>query len=195
MGYKKRFSVIVIISICLAISAFFGIAYAAFTQNLSISNGSATIPYNKWEIKLQNLSAPLLEGSAELISSPSISANGQILNGFSFTFWEPGDSITYTLNVTNSGTFDAYLQRIMIGEKTCTVVNTGSSNSVSSSLCNDIDVSLTYSDGTALSLNDSLAAGESKTLKLKITYSSNATEPQSDIKVVISNSYLVYAQA
>ena len=69
MENKKNFGAIGLVVICLAISALFGIAYAAFTKTLSVS-GSATVSSSSWNIGWKSMSQ--VSGGVTINDIPTI---------------------------------------------------------------------------------------------------------------------------
>lgn len=181
-----------VIVICLTITTFFGIAYAAFTKNISIS-GTGTVSKQSWKITFKDLvTPPTLTGDAEQVSAPTIKQSGTELSDYRVYFYKNNDSITYTFKVANDGDFDAKLTSINIPTPTCTKTLAGV-NSDATNTCSNLSYTLKYSDDTNLQLNDTLNAGTYRTLKLKLEYTS-ATEPTADVEISNLGISLTYTQ-
>lgn len=196
MGYKKSFGVMGIIVLCVTISAIFGIVYAAFTQNLTI-NGKATVKKSSWSIKFSNLGTVQKTGSAAQVTAPTINTNDTKISEYSVSLTKPGDSITYTFDVVNDGDYDAKLSTITIPTPTCTKTTNGT-DADATNVCSNLTYSLTYDDGTALAVNDTLNAGATKSMKLTLTYNSNASAaqlPTADVSISNLGITLTYTQA
>lgn len=124
------------------------IGYASFSQILTI-NGEATVEKSTWKIGFENLSSAILVGTAEEVTHPSISSGGTDIGSYNVNFTTPGDSVSYTFDVVNSGTFDAKLSSITIPVPVCT----GSGDNAAAdaaNVCNHLVYALTYSDGTVI---------------------------------------------
>ena len=103
----------------LALVAMIGIVYAAYSQTLNI-NGDATVKANSWNIHFANLSDVELKGEAKEITKPTIKNNSTTIGDYSVLLSKPGDSIGYTFDIVNDGTFNAILDVIKIPTPTCT---------------------------------------------------------------------------
>ena len=181
-----------IIFLCITIFAFFGIAYAAFTKNISIS-GTGTVNKTSWKIVFKDLETPpVLTGDAEQVSTPTIKQNGTELSDYRVYFYKNNDSITYTFKVANDGNFDAKLTSINIPTPTCTKTLAGV-NSDATTTCSNLTYTLKYDDGTNLQLNDTLDAGTYRTLKLKLEYTSTS-QPTADVEISNLGISLTYTQ-
>ena len=196
MGYKKSFGVMGIIVLCIAISAVFGITYAAFTQSLTIS-GTATVKKSSWSIKFANLSTVSTTGSAAQVTAPTINTNDTKISNYSVSLTKPGDTVSYTFDVTNAGDYNAVLDTITIPTPTCTKTTNGVDTDATN-VCSNLTYTLTYSDGTALAKNDALNAGATKSMKLTLTYKSTATAaqlPTADVSISNLGITLTYKQS
>lgn len=125
------------------------VGYAALAQTLNI-NGTADITSN-WNIAFSTISSGTAVGTASNNSAPVISGTTA---SFDVNFISPGDSMTYQIVVSNSGTLDAVLDDIIVtdsGSDAIVYTVTG------------------VSDGTLL------AAGSTNTVTVKVEYSSGVT--------------------
>ena len=86
-----------VVAIAIALVAL-SVGYAALSQTLNI-NGTTTVKQTDWSVKFQNLASPVLKGAAVSDTTD--------LTATTFTFTasltKPGDSVTYTWEVTNDG--------------------------------------------------------------------------------------------
>ena len=104
----------VIIASLIAVVLVMAVGYAAFAQTLTI-NGSANIS-SKWEIRLEEGGANYVADS-QMGTEPTATVNvdkGGLTAHFEAEFTSPGDSVTYTIPVVNTGTIDAALQSLTI---------------------------------------------------------------------------------
>ena len=172
------------------------IGYASFSQILTI-NGEATVEKSTWKIGFENLSSAILVGTAEEVTHPSISSGGTDIGSYNVNFTTPGDSVSYTFDVVNSGTFDAKLSSITIPVPVCT----GSGDNAAAdaaNVCNHLVYTLTYSDGTAINENDTLNNQTSRSLKLTLIYKDDITAselPNNDVSISNLSISMYYSQS
>ncbi len=144
-----------ILIIALLVSVvFMSVGYALLSTELRV-NGGATIEDPSWDVKISNIVSTATTGTGEDLG---VTTNNTLAT-FNAKLMEPGDSVTYTVSVTNSGNINAKLNNIQITPE-------------------DYDVGkfIVYSvDG--LNANDALAAGSVKTFTVTATYN-DATEEQ-----------------
>ena len=128
-------------------------------------NGSATMDTAHWKIRFKNLSNPTIAGQAAVLQAPQLSDT--VIETYSVKLTRPGDSVTYTFDVTNeSADMDAIIGTFTKQTPTC-------SGSVSDTniVCPNVSYELRYTSNNELvKENDTLNAGETKNLKLTISY-------------------------
>lgn len=184
---NQRFMILVAL-LAVALVGAIGVAVAAFTQDLKI-NGTAVVKGTSWDIHFENLKNAQINSSlntAKENTAPQIDNTTTVIQNYDVTLKNDGDSITYTFDVKNDGDIDAKITAI--------VMNTGASltcNSMGGSAadqaarnaktCANLNYTLTYADGTAVQVNDKLAAGASKTMKLKLEYKLQPNQTDSDL--------------
>ena len=172
------------------------IGYASFSQILTI-NGEATVEKSTWKIGFENLSSAILVGTAEEVTHPFISSGGTDIGSYNVNFTTPGDSVSYTFDVVNSGTFDAKLSSITIPVPVCT----GSGDNAAAdaaNVCNHLVYTLTYSDGTVINENDTLNKQTSRSLKLTLIYKDDITAselPNNDVSISNLSISMYYSQS
>lgn len=194
----KSFKVAVIIVVVLSIIAI-GISGATFTKILTITD-IPTKKISNWKVKFTDLSNPTLVGSATVITTPSINTNDTTISTYNVKFTNPGDSVTYTFNVVNTGTYDAELTSVTIPDKP-TCIGTSDTDTVAKA-CKHVTYILEYTnakdDGSKTLINgDILKAGESVSMILKLSYEVyNTVEnlPSCDIKLSDLGISLIYSQ-
>lgn len=193
---KNKDVKIAMIALLIVSSIAITIGYASFSQILSI-DGEATVEKSTWKISFANLSSAVLSGTAVENTHPSISSDGTELSSYNVNFTTPGDSVTYTFDVVNTGTFNASLSSIVIPTPVCT----GSGDKATtdaSNVCNHLVYSLTYSDGSAINNGDSLNKETSRTLKLTLTYKDDITAgelPSNDVAISNLGITMYYSQS
>ncbi len=186
--------------LCLMVSIVaISFAYASLTHTLDIQladndNGSGA----KWEIIFDNISDPKVSGNAKAEGSPYVKSATTIAN-FETTFYTPGDSISYTFDVENKGTFNAMVSSIQITNPTCI----GSDNDCRNVL-KYVRYALTYEDGKEIipgdilySEKDSILGANNKKLKMSLQYSENISQselPKNDVLLTNIEAVILYEQ-
>ena len=190
------------------------VAFAAMSRTLQI-NGTATIATAKWDIHFENLVGPGVDGAeakgtgaATVEKAPSISdsANGEstVIGDYKVTLTKPGDSVTYNFKVTNEGTINAKIGTFTKTAPVCnpaTDVKDGDATATEEDaalVCGNLTYTLTYKDtGAAVAADDTLAAGETKDLVLKLIYNDEATTlptANTDVEITGLDITMVYVQ-
>lgn len=173
MEKDRGFRVLAIIAICIAVVGL-TVGYAALQQTLVIST-TATAKAGTFVVKFENLSTtPVLTGKAAVKTTASLTTAQVTID---VNLFEPGDSATYTFDVTNSGTIDAKLDTINTTDVVAPVL-----------------YSLTYTGGAAPAQNDVLAAGATVHLTLKVTYDPDVTAPVTTDTAASIVTTLLYVQ-
>lgn len=155
MEKDRNFRILAIVAICIAIIGL-SVGYAALQTTLTV-NTTATAKAATWNVKFTNLGTPTLTGKAAVTNAATLTDTTVTID---VSVINPGDSATYTFDVTNAGTIDAKLSSITY---------TG----VTEAAAKHMIYTLTYADGSAIAANDTLTAGATKNLKLTVTYDSN----------------------
>lgn len=171
------------------------VAYATLTQQLKI-NGTATVKAGTWDVHFENLQGSVT-GSAVLDTSTSklgIQTGSTTISGKLGTLSKPGDSITYTFDIVNKGNIPAILSSApTISIPSCSATG---NDAGATTVCGNLTYTLTYSDGSTIAKNDTLAATSGKkTAKLVVTYKSTATSVvNTDVEVSNIAATLNYSQ-
>ena len=168
------------------------VGFASMSSNLDVKGQAEVVPAS-WKIKFTDLSNPTINGSAAVVTAPQIESDTHIGN-YDVTLSMPGDSVTYTFKIVNSGTIDAELSDYNFAIPTIT--GTGeSAESDAAIVSNNLVYTLTYVDGTAVQKNDTLLKNESKTLKLTVAYDASATDlPINRVNISGMDIAFTYAQ-
>lgn len=172
------------------------IVFAGFTQQLDIQ-GKATVKKSSWSIKFADLKPVIITGTATEVTAPTINNSDTNISEYDVTLTTPGDSITYNFDVVNEGTFNAAISSITIPTPTCEG-NGENAITDASNVCSNLTYTLTYADGSAISVGDSLLAGATKSLKLTLKYSIDTTAeqlPTDDVSISNLGISIIYAQA
>lgn len=179
----KDFLMIILITCLTSLS----IAYATISTTLNITGG-LTVKAHDWNIHFENLEQENISGSnsAEIVSAAAIETDTTRISGLAVKFKKPGDSVSYTFDVTNAGGIDAQISTISMGTPTC---------GLHTDLCNDIVYTLKYANGSSIGVDDELNAGETKKLRLTISYKLSSTIIlNEDVNIGGLDAMLVYSQ-
>lgn len=202
MEKNKSYIIVGILALLVSVAAV-SIAYAALNSTLEI-NGEATVLASSWKIKYANLAAAVVTGDAVEVTAPTINTNDTKVGDFSATLKSPGDSIKYTFDVVNDGTFDAEISSFTMPTPVCTGKSTDATKKAAdeTNVCNNIEYTLTYSDGTAVAVGDTLANKDAATghtrgliLTLRLKDTMTAAElPSDDVEISNLTITTIYAQ-
>lgn len=171
------------------------VGFAALNTKLVIS-GSAEVEASTWDVGFANLSNAIIVGSStDVYEDVKPTFSRTKIEKFVVSLSSPGNSISYKFDATNAGSIDAKIGSISIPTPTCTGNGTNATSDASK-VCSYIAYTLTYTgSGTAVSKNDTLAAGETKSMTLKIEYLNTATDlPTDDVKISNLSIPITYVQ-
>ena len=153
---KKNNRILLLLIVVLTIT----IGFALLSTTLSI-NGTAGINSNTWNIHWDDTSVHETSGSVTA-KTPAAVTDAEKLNiGFEVEFELPGDYYEFTVDIKNAGTIDAKISEIVADKLTD---------------AQDVYANYTvYYNGTSTApkADDKLAAGETKTLKVRIEFDTN----------------------
>ena len=116
---NRNLNIISVTILVVAVIAGISMAYAAFTQTLTI-NGSATAKQSSWNIKFANLKPVATTGTAAETTTPKLADTS--IGNFNVSVKTPGDSVTYTFDIVNSGSFNAKISTITVGKPVCAIM-------------------------------------------------------------------------
>lgn len=150
----------IILVFLIAIICMLAVGYAAFSTQL-ITTGTASIS-SKWDIQITNIDVTNVEGSATKAIEPVISGTTAT---FKTNLVSPGDSMTYTVTVTNKGNVDA---------KVSSIEMTDSNNPA-----------ITFQT-QRINKNDLLQANQSQTFDVIVSYNSKVTSQPDIINSTLS---------
>lgn len=156
------------------------VAYAALSATLNVS-GTVTKQGGIWDVHFIQLTNPpnnpTITGGA-VFSNVNIAATSFTFNA---SLEKPLDSIVYTFGVTNAGSINAKLDTITLtGEATAAAYN--------------ITYKLTDSNGNDLAKDSTLNVGETKNLKLTVSYN-NVSSISAEPVTLNLGATLIYVQA
>jgi hypothetical protein len=192
MIMKKRRSANILVLSALILGAIgITVAFAAIQTTLNIQ-GTALFNTATWDVKFQNLSAPVLTGDATVATPPTLAST--LIGTYAVVLTKPGDSVTYTFDVTNTGSLDAVIGTYTKATNpTCT--GTGANAVADAALiCGNLTYTLKYTSGGAnVAQSDTLAAGQTKNLTLKIA-SGGSSLPTDDVNITDLGITIVYVE-
>lgn len=155
---KKRMSVLVL----LLLVGFITIGYAVLNSDLTIT-GTSHITNATWDVHFENIS--VTTGSVTATTAPTIASGGLSVT-YEVTLTKPGDFYEFSVNVKNDGSVTAKLS----AAPTITGPTTAQ----------DVYTNYTFlnSDGTAVTAGQTIAAGASKTYKVRVEFDRNISSDQ-----------------
>ncbi|MBQ8659546.1 MAG: hypothetical protein IJ475_01745 [Bacilli bacterium] len=159
----RKNKVRILSALALLILVLMSVGYAALSTNLNI-NGTASVAKAGWSVYFTGVS--VTSGSVSATTAPTASGTSTTSLTYSVALTEPGDFYEFTVQVKNAGTLAAKLNAAptLSGLSTAQDVYT--------------NYTVTYSDGTAIKAGDTIAAGASKTLKVRVEYDSSISASQ-----------------
>ena len=179
------------------------VAFAAMSRTLQI-NGTATMDTAKWDIHFKDLTPVVKTGAAVEETAPTINTEDTVIGDYKVTLTKPGDSVTYNFKVTNEGTINAKIGTFTKSAPVCnpaTAVKECDATATEEDaafVCGNLTYTLTYKDtGAAVAADDTLAAGETKDLVLKLIYNDEATTlptANTDVEITGLDITMVYVQ-
>ena len=180
MEGKRKITIAVIAVLVISVLGL-GIAFAAFSRNLTI-NGNGTIQSSQFKIIFEGLTnvgtldAPQTTGSAAVTTAPTIKNDSTEISSFVASLRSPGDSITYNFKIHNTGDYAATVSSVVMASGVNLTTDTSKRESAANTL-NAMDYRLYYTDNNALvgsgDAKDCLEPGESENVTLRIVFSSS----------------------
>ena len=178
-----------------------GIGFAAFSETLTI-NGNASVQTSSWKVKFSELGTATLTGTATEVTAPTLSDT--TIETYNVTFKTPGDSVSYKIKVSNTGSYDAKITTATISVPTCTGENgVATAEEDATKVCDKLTYTLVYdtddaqSAGQAVAVGDTLKAGETRPMVLTLKYAEftdAALLPAANVAISNLGVTLVYSQ-
>lgn len=193
---KKSKKGVIILALLLIVCV--SIGYAALTAQLNI-DGATKIKGNNWDIDIPNdnfntnadpteypdcnattaVGCPLKDdqqdkgGDTEVTQVPIKVATpeGEVKVEWAVVLHKPGDYYEFTVDAENDGTVDAKLSEVTI-------------NGITTAQQAYATYSVTYDDDSAIAVGDTLGAGTTRTVKVRVAYRSDISSdvmPSSDV--------------
>lgn len=187
-AFKSLFLIVLLVSVF-----GLGIAYALLSTTLTIS-GTTSVSAATWDIHFNNLNASKT-GDATYTLPQFTSATA--LTDYEIVLTKPGDSVTFTFDIVNAGTIRSSISSLVKGTPSCSGVAGSSTGTTDGPIvCNNLSYTFTYSDGTVVSVGDTLNKGETKSVKLTLSYNGSATQvPVNDVAISNLDITMIYSQA
>ncbi len=129
------------------------VGYAALSKEVKV-NGTANVSATSFDVKFETVK--VTTGSVTPTTAATISGNTTV--NFAINLTKPGDFYEFTVNVKNSGSINAKI---------------GTITKTPTTLPKYLEYTATYNDGATVKANDQLASGASKTIKVRVKYSTN----------------------
>lgn len=157
---KKKNSSFVVIALLLIVTI--SIGYAALSATLNI-NGTSTIKTNTWDVHFANVKVTTNTG-ATVTKAPTITEGKTTEVTYNVALNQPGSVYEFTVDVVNGGTIAAKTSAApTLGGNTQTAI---------------FNYTVTWSDGSPITANTALAAGATKTAKVRVEYKKDITAAQ-----------------
>ena len=200
----RRLTILIILIVILSLVGI-GIAFAAFSQTLTI-NGSAEVEASSWQVVFEGMNnvntidSPTIVGTAEEVTHPTIKNNSTEISTYSVSLKTPGDSITYNFKIHNKGDFAANLSALTISGVNrpaspvsgASLVTDSSIATANAKTLSKIEYKFYYTTDNVLvgqnAARDCLEPGESANVSLKITFS---TSSETDTEVLPSSNLVL----
>lgn len=187
-SFKSLFLIVLLVSVF-----GLGIAYALLSTTLTIS-GTTSVSAATWDIHFSNLSASST-GDATYTLPQFTSTTA--LTDYEIVLTKPGDSVTFTFDIVNAGTISSAISSLVKGTPSCSGIAGSSTGTTDGPIvCNNLSYTFTYSDNTVVNVGDTLNKGETKSVKLTLSYNSSATQvPTNDVAISNLDITMIYSQA
>ena len=197
----REMKILVVAALIISIVAI-GIGFAAFSETLTI-NGNASVQTSSWKVKFSELGTATLTGTASEVTKPTLSDT--TIGTYNATFKTPGDSVSYKIKVSNTGSYNAKITTATISVPSCTgKAGEATADADAAKVCDKLTYTLVYdtddtqSAGQAVAVGDTLSAGETRPMVLTLKYAefTDATLlPAADVSISNLGVTLVYSQA
>ena len=152
---EKQVNVKMVLGImCTVMIIMLSVAFAHFSRMLKTAGQGKVDPAN-FDIHFKNLSEPVLHGGAEVTGTPTIASEGANINNIAVTLKLPGDYVSYTVDIENTGDINVEVSNIE---------HTDLDNSL-------LELEVYYTDTEErLQTGDELQPSEVKNITVKIKY-------------------------
>ena len=180
-----------LIGALLAVVFVMAVGYAAFAQQLTI-NGSASISSN-WDVHIKDIQGQVTNSSTagDNTTDAGTPTHDATTANFTTKLVSPGDQVTYTVTVENSGSIDAQLNDIVlsVGPDTGSLVEQTSLTAANNPSDPIVYTVSGINEGETLN-----ADGGTKNFTVTVTYNSSVTTQPTSLTNVAKLT-LLYNQA
>ena len=136
------------------------IGYAVLSTTLTI-NGSAKFGRFSWLVYFTNVVPSANNNVVQVVTEPSTTGKETTTINWAVNMDTPGQMYEFTVDIVNEGSIDA-----MIETETENLITNG----LSANQKKYLDYTVTYINGALVGKYDKLAAGETKTIKVKLKF-------------------------
>lgn len=157
---KRKHSYVMPLLLLLVITI--SIGYAALSTTLNI-NGTSTITKQTWNVYFDTLT--VTSGSVTPTTAAAISSDKQTVT-YTVPLTKPGEFYEFSVVVKNAGTLPAKISA------------TPTLSGVSTAQDVYVNYTVKWSDNTTIAAGDTIAAGATKTAKVRVEYDKNITASQ-----------------
>ena len=159
--------------------------------------GTGNVRDSKWKVYFSRLSEATTTGTATA-TLPQLQSNATSIGDYTATVMSPGDSISFEVDVTNDGDYDALLSNVTInGTPTCKF-GSDTTDTSAQDVCSNLTYSIKYKGGASLIANtDILHSKETQTLVVELKYANITNSnllPTHDVDITGLGISLTYVQ-
>ncbi len=149
----------------------------------------------QWGVEFTGRIVESLQGEARSYEMPELSATA--VSDYRVSLSEPGDSVTYTFDIENTGKIDAKISNIQKDKMVCSGYGE-TPEADASKMCANLSYTFTYtSSGRNVAVGDTLLAGQKENVTLKLEYKANTSSsdtPNNDVKITGLGITIIYVQ-
>ena len=180
------------------------LGFAAFSNTLTIKSSATVNPLSSnFNVSLSKSNSSATTGQVTPSVNGGIGSNATLtattISGLKATFTNAGQSVTYSFYAYNGGSFDAYLNSVSIGSKTCTAVS-GTNQSYVDDACEGISITVkvggtTYSASNTNISSHKLDKNTAEAIVVTIAYAAGSDVADGDFNVAFGDITLTYGSA
>ncbi len=211
MGRDRNSKVIAVVALIVAVVGL-GIGFAAFTSTLTISaNATVTPSGDAFKVvfdttyETEGIECDTTVGNASVTETGTVADT--TISGIKVAFTDPGDSVTCTAQVKNTGEYIAYLNAITTSDLTCKkATSSQATDALVTAACAGIEATFTVGKDSATSKSASsvsnsaitshtLAKAGTEKVTIKIEYKTGSARADGAFDVTIPATTLTYGSA
>lgn len=180
MKQKKRKTIIIVMLTLITSVISVSIAFATFSTTLVIKEKVDQVDNKKWDVHFSKIPNGKSVGSVEgvVVGKPDSIKGDLTETGFTWSvnFNKPGDSVTYTFYVVNSGDFNIALVDTITPVVTCT-----SDGKSETKICSKVTYKVTHENGEDYKSGDIIKAGTSEKIVVFVKLSEDFNEEEKEL--------------